>query len=342
MQKWLSFDDVLMDVQFTFSDSRKEVDISEWFCATHLNLPVISSNMDTVTNSTMANAMGEYGALSALHRFQSIEDNVKEFLASPVTTIGSFGLGNEEFERALALEEAGCNTLLLDVAHGACMKAVKQVKMLGELIRPEVNIIVGNFANARTINDFIYHLGRRDLVSAVKVGIGGGAACLTRKQTGHGRPTFSSVVDCVTTGIPVIADGGHRGNDDIIKSLAAGAKVVMLGKMLAGTEESPGEVIWTQDGEYQTAPGYKKYRGSASQESYEVQGKVAQHRVFEGDSYLVPYKGPVKNVLQQIEGGLRSALTYSGAKNLDELRDRVEFGEVTASGANESGAHGKQ
>lgn len=347
MEKWLSFQDVLLDVQFTHSDSRREVDISEYIFSHNFDLPVISSNMDTVTDVTMAKAMGLSGAGAALHRFQSIEDNVKQYLASPKTTIGSFGLGHEEFERAVTLGEAGCTTLLLDVAHGACMKAVKQVQALRTILSPDTHIIVGNFANSRTIDDFIYHLGNKHDISGVKVGIGGGAACLTRIQTGHGRPTFSSVVDCVKNyaGIPVIADGGHKTSGDIIKSLAAGAKMVMLGSMLAGTDETPGEVVYdypriTQDG-VDITQKFKKYRGSASQESYEVQGKVAKHRVFEGDSFLVPYKGSVLDVLQQIEGGIRSAMTYSGITTLDELRENAIFGEVSSSGAHESGAHGK-
>lgn len=331
MYKWLSFDDVLLDVQFTFSKSRKDVSTSQEFCGMNLDLPLISSNMDTVTSPELAHAMSAQGAVSSLHRFQSIEDNVKQFLASPKQTIGSFGLGAKELDRAVALSEAGCTTLLLDIAHGASIEAVSQVRKLREVLSKYDNIIVGNFANCKTIQDYIYYLGNPNYIQAVKVGIGGGAACLTRKQTGHGRPTFSSVVDCVRAGIPVIADGGHRGNDDIIKSLAAGAKVVMLGKLLAGTTESPGELIGS----------HKKYRGSASQESYEAQGKVASHRVYEGDSYLVPHVGTVADVLQGISGGIRSALTYSGATNLTELRERAEFGEVSSSGASESGSHGK-
>lgn len=381
MQKYLSFDDVLLSPQFSMVNSRADVDTSQWFCGTKLGLPIISSNMDTVTNSNMARAMNEHGATSALHRFQSIEDNVTEFKNSPNTTIGSFGLGKKELERAIELSYANCNTLLLDIAHGASMEAVNQVKALRLNVGIHKNIIVGNFANARSIKDFLYHLGNNN-IQAVKVGIGGGSGCTTRVQTGSGAPTFSSVVDCVRVGLPVISDGGHKTIGDICKALAAGAHTVMLGKMIAGTNESPGEVVrkvrlsndlflgpfeysgWETLSDIQllkeaTAlckhlPGprrnqvgvsiirYKKYRGSASQESYEVQGKVANHRVAEGESFLIPYVGSVSKVLQEISGGLRSAMSYSGAFNLDEFRERADFIEITNAGIVENSSHGRK
>lgn len=356
MQKYLSFDDVLLSPQFSMVNSRADVDTSQWFCGNKLGLPIISSNMDTVTNSTMSKAMHEHGATSALHRFQSIEDNVKEFKNSPNTTIGSFGLGKKELERAIELSYAGCTTLLLDIAHGASMEAVNQVKALRLNVGIHKNIIVGNFANARSIKDFLYHLGSNN-IQAVKVGIGGGAGCTTRVQTGSGAPTFSSVVDCVRVGLPVISDGGHSKIGDICKALAAGAHCVMLGKMLAGTDESPGEKITKREYKPTTCvenngkksfqseyydKDFKKYRGSASQESYEVQGKVANHRVAEGDSFLIPYVGPVSKVLQEISGGLRSAMSYTGAFNLNEFRERVEFIEITNAGIVENGSHGRK
>lgn len=351
MKKFLAFDDVLLLPQFSYINSRADVDTSQVFCGFKLGLPILSSNMDSVTNSKMANAMKTHGAGSALHRFNSVEENVREYLASPESTIGSFGLGAKELGRAINLAEAGCTTLMLDVAHGATMMAVNQVKALRLNVSSDVKIIVGNFASAMSIEDFCYHLGGRK-IDAVKVGIGGGASCLTRVQTGSGASTFSSVVDCVRTGIPVISDGGHRNPGDISKALAAGAKVVMLGKMLSGTDEAPGEVINCDHADYDTLMrhkelnlptkgSWKKYRGSASQESYEVQGKVAEHRVFEGDSFLVPAVGPVAKVLQEINGGLRSAMSYSGAMTLNDFRERAEFIEVTSAGAKESESHGR-
>lgn len=347
IERYLSFDDVLIKPQFSTIKSRKDVDLSVNFCDMNLKLGVISSNMDTVTGTEMAKAMIQNGGVGALHRFMSIEDNIKQFKSSG-NAIVSIGLGDKELERAEALYKAGAKVFLIDVAHGASMEVVNQTKRLSYIVGWDSKIIVGNFATGRTIKDFIYHVGSKHLVEAYKVGIGGGSACLTRVVTGCGIPTFGSVLDCASIGVNIIADGGMRNSGDIAKALAAGAKVVMLGGMLAGTDESPGDIIYgpsLSTGEYSTSdmvPKGKKYRGSASTESYEVQGKVAAHRSYEGDSFLVPYKGPVANVLQQIEGGLRSAMSYVNANTLDEFRENVEFIEVTHSGAAENSSHGKK
>jgi len=341
MKKYLTLDDVLLLPQFSNIKSRSEVDLSQFFCGMKLNLPIISSNMDTVTETDMAVAMSQNGAVGALHRFQSIEANVEMFNKSCTLfqfPIVSFGLGKHEFERALALSDAGADVLLLDIAHGACMEAVLQVKKLREKIKYK-NIIVGNFASCRSIQDFKYHLGQE--LDAVKAGVGPGSACTTRVKTGCGAPLFSSVQDCVKSGVPIIADGGIRASGDAAKLLAAGAKMIMCGKLFAGTDESPGKVIWTQIGNYEVEPRYKNYRGSASAESYEVQGKTSSHRTPEGDSFLVHYVGPVAGVLQQIEAGIRSAMAYVGASTLEDFQERAEFIEISSAGIVENGSHGK-
>lgn len=332
----LSFDDVLIVPRFSSVSSRKDVSLSQDFLGVKLDLPVISSNMDTVTNSTMANAMSDNGGISALHRFMSVEDNITEFKKCKKKPIVSVGIGIKELDRAIALHDNGAEIILVDVAHGASMNMVRQIKDLRTILGSNFKLIVGNFADDRSIKDLWYHLGDKNLVESYKVGIGGGSACLTRVVTGCGLPTFGSVRLCASLGVSIIADGGCKNSGDITKALAAGASTVMLGNMLAGTEEGPGDVIFTDNGIY------KKYRGSASTESYEVQGKVAKHRSYEGDSFLVPYKGSVSGVLQQIEGGLRSALSYVGATNLSEFRECAEFVEVTTNGMRESHSHGKK
>lgn len=358
MNKALSFDDVLITPSFSFIESRKDVDTSQLFCGLNLKLPIISSNMDTVTEYRMAKAMGDYGAIGALHRFCSIEDNMKMFTnSSPHHPIVSIGIGNKELERAEALYSVGANIFLVDVAHGASDIVVKQVKQLRNLLHHSAKIIVGNFATAEGIKEFNYYYGGQ--VDAYKVGIGGGSACLTRVVTGCGLPTFASIMDCAQLGVDIIADGGIRNSGDVAKALAAGAKAVMLGGMLAGTSESPGEVYSSINelANYSYLPSqpeikhyssdipygkvFKKYRGSASQESYQVQGKVAQHRTAEGDSFLVDYVGNVENVLQNIEAGLRSSMTYVGANYLSEFREFAQFVEITNNGLKESKAHGK-
>jgi IMP dehydrogenase len=329
MKKVLSFDDVLITPQFSTIKSRANVDPRVDFLGEKI-IPIISSNMDSVTGATMANAMHYVGAAGALHRFQSIEDNVKMFKAAPKSLV-SLGLGDTELERAAALMYVGANKFIIDVAHGASIEVVKQTKALRHIIK-DSHLVVGNFATGRSITDFFYHLGNKN-VQALKVSVGSGSACTTRMVTGCGLPAFESIIDCRSAGVPIIADGGIRGSDDLCKAIGAGATVVMIGRLLAGTDESA-----AQDGPL----GYKIYRGSASKESYEVQGKTASHRAPEGQSFFVPYSRAVADTITQLEAGLRSAMSYVGASNIEEFRERVEFVEITNGGAEESKPHGKE
>lgn len=172
--------------------------------------------------------------------------------------------------------------------------------------------------------------------------------CLTRVQTGCGIPTLGSILDCSRDHENIIADGGIRNPGDIAKCLAAGADMIMIGGMLSGTDETPGEVydrigiVDLTKKEGRVGPLVKKYRGSASKESYEVQSKEASWRTHEGESTFVEYKGSVKSVLQNIEGGLRSSFTYVGAENLEEFKRNTSFVRITHAGNIESGAHGKK
>ncbi|MDR0483652.1 MAG: guanosine monophosphate reductase [Alphaproteobacteria bacterium] len=334
MEKYITFDDVLIKPQFSRINSRRDVDLSTKIGELSLSLPIISANMDTVTNADMAIAMHKNGAIGALHRFSSIEKNSKAYKrvkAENADTIISIGLGDYEFERAETLINDGANILCIDVAHGAQIAVVEQYNKIASKHK-NVGIIVGNFATGDTVKQFRELCVREPM--AFKVGIGGGSACLTRVQTGCGIPQLSAVIDCVklnpTTAI--ISDGGKKNPGDIAKALSVGAVAVMLGSMLAGVDEGPGDIIDSL---------YKQYRGSASQESYEVQGKVAKWRTFEGDSFLVPYKGSIADVLQNIEGGLRSSFAYVGAKNITEFQAKADLIEISTSTIKENSAHGK-
>lgn len=351
MKTMLSFDDVLILPEYSEIKSRRDVNTSSFFLnkdfplgGYNLRLPVISSNMDTVTNSVMARAMVENGGVGCLHRFCSIEDNIRMFVdCDPNKPWVSIGLGDKELERAEALYRVGANIFILDVAHGANSEVVKQVREFRKLLHHSARIIVGNFATASGIESFNYHLGSE--VDAYKVGIGGGSACLTRVVTGCGVPTLASILDCASVGVDIIADGGIRNSGDFAKAMAAGASAVMLGGLLAGTDEAPGEFVNDSGypiSKYDNMKAYKKYRGSASLESYEVQGKVATHRTPEGASFLVPYKGPVRNVLQELESGLRSAMSYVGASTIVEFQENTSFIQVTNGGYLEGKAHGKK
>ena len=378
MKELLTFDDVLIVPQFSTIKSRKDVDLSfNGNGFPYITLPVISSNMDTVTESHMALKMIRYGAQACLHRFQSIESNVEMFLdsssyetgLSPRYPMVSIGLGEYELERAKILFNKGAYMFVIDVANGASLAVVEQVKALKEIIRDNGSIVVGNFATGDSVKTFIEYVGLS--VNGIKVGIGPGSVCTTRIKTGCGAPQLSSILDISNTlkktGLTIIADGGMRTSGDIAKALGAGAHLVMLGGMLSGTNESPGELAHEEardtysganvefltdsqltignknfPNRYEIKKSFKKYRGSASKESYEVQGKQASWRTVEGESTFVLHKGPVKDVLQDIEGGLRSAFSYVGAKNLEEFHNKVEFVKVTNAGHQESLPHGKK
>lgn len=346
MQESLTFDDVLIVPQFSMIRSRKDVSTAQAFAGDILGLPIISSNMDSVTGEHMARAMLEYGAQAALHRFCSIEDNIKMFKNSnfgPVKPYVSIGIGNAELERGEALFKAGAEHIIIDVAHGAAMHVVEQYDKLRELVKYNCQITVGNFDNAASIYTFNQHVRSQFEPDAFKVGIGPGSMCTTRIVTGCGGGSFTALQSCSTTGFPIIADGGIRNSGDLAKALAAGATTVMIGKLFAGCSESAAERTNIRvDHEFNIYKDFKKYRGSASLDSYKVQNKVAEHRAPEGEATLVPYTGSVKDTLTQLEAGLRSSMSYVGAQNLDEFRKKAQFVKVSTATSRESSAHGKR
>lgn len=334
--KYITFDDVLIEPKFSFVSSRKDVSINTTIGNLTLEVPVMSANMDTIFSIELAIALSKAGGCSVVHRFCSVEENVEicnRLSEANSTVIASIGITDNEYDRAEALINSGVNYLCIDVAHGAQMAVVEQYNKLIEKFGSNVDIIVGNFATGQSVQRFRELCIKEPM--AFKIGIGGGSACLTRVQTGCGVPQLSAILDCAKTNprSNLISDGAHRNPGDIAKAIAAGAKAVMLGFMFAGTDEAPGEVI---DGKY------KKYRGSASQESYEVQGKVASWRTFEGDSFTVPLKGPVEGVVQNISGGLRSALSYVGAKDLKEFSEYVNLIKISNLSYAENSSHGKK
>ncbi len=251
------------------------------------------------------------------------------------------GVGPGTDERIALLVEAGVDVLLIDTSHGHSEGVIERVKTVRKNY-PELQIIAGNVATAA---------GAKALadagVVAVKVGIGPGSICTTRIVTGCGVPQISAVADAVDalegTGIPVIADGGIRFSGDIAKALAAGAACVMVGSMLAGTEEAPGEVELYQ-GRY-----YKSYRGMGSlgamnqnhgsSDRYFQESKNAEKLVPEGIEGRVAYKGPIATIIHQQMGGLRSAMGLTGCATIEELNTKAQFVRVTSAGMGESHVH---
>ena len=353
MNESYSFDDIILLPQFSRVESRSQVSLEQRLLGSDVLSPIINSNMDTISSIEMSKVFNERKTISTLHRFQSIEDNVNQFKqVSNELVVCSLGIDLKELDRAEALSEAGCRLFLIDVAHAASIKTVKFYDALRRKFIHDFNtrIIVGNFATKRSIDDFLHHSSSTRKPDMIKVGIGGGSNCKPQVVTGHGLPLLSSIQDCVGTGIPVIADGGIRSSGDMAKALAFGASLCMVGSVLAGTDESPGEIldlktkdiIHTNNGYRSFDPLFfgKIYRGSASSSSYITQGKNSPYRASEGEERIVPLKGPVIDVLDELEGGLRSALSYSNAFNLNEFRENAKMTKVSMAGNIEGTPHG--
>lgn len=340
IRRALSFNDVLLVPRHTSVFSRSDVDLSTTIAGVRLSIPIIAANMSSVCGAEMALAMAGLGGLGIIHRMSTVTDEewmVRQVRESNGTQVGfSVGVGPDWRDRMDACKDHA-NVVCLDVAHADSNRVVDLLASYFVDYK-DYPLIIGNIATAdaaRRLKEVIparYHGS-----TALKVGIGGGSLCTTRIKTGFGVPTLQSVADVheVTDGAPeLIADGGIASSGDIVKSLVAGANAVMLGSLLAGTEEAPGELI---RGEYGTL--MKQYRGSASFSDKQKRGEVTRN--VEGESTLVPYRGKVADVIGDLLDGIRSGLSYGGAANIRELQDSVEFVEITSHGYGESLPHGK-
>ena len=338
MRRSICFDDVLLEPKYSDIKSRAEVDLSTPLTFDDKNiltLPIISSPMDTVTGLEMAIAMDNAGGLGVLHRYNTVHEQVamaeaiREF-NSDVRYAAAIGVTGEFEERACALYDAGCRIFCLDVAHGHHVLMKSALKTLRDIFGNTVHLMAGNIATLKAFND-LADWG----ADSIRVGVGGGSICSTRVQTGHGVPTLQSIIDCALSDrdVILIADGGIKNSGDMVKALAAGADAVMCGSLLAGTNETPGTTLRSDDGK----AARKIYRGMASHEAQKAwRGKVGS---IEGVSTTVPVKGPVADVLHDLEWGIRSGLSYSGARNLSDLRASVCFVEQTQSSQTESTPH---
>lgn len=335
MKNCLSFDDVLLVPKYSEILSRKEMSLkSNLSDDVVLEVPIISSPMDTVTESNMVLAMSNFGGLGIIHRYNTVlkqSSLVKASIKSGAKNVGAaIGVSGDYLDRATALYDAGARILCVDIAHGHHILMKTALAELRGVFGNSVHIMAGNVAT---------RAGYEDLAEwgadSVRVGIGGGSICSTRIQTGHGVPTLQSVMDCSFSEfygeVPIIADGGIKNSGDMVKALAAGADFVMVGSLIAGTNESPGETF------EKNGQTYKVYRGMASKDA-QINWR-GHYSSIEGVSSYVPLKGPVSNVLEEMVAGIRSGLSYSGACSVVELQNTADFITQTSSGINESGTH---
>ena len=332
MQKCLSFDDVLLVPKKSDIMSRSDIEIGTRIKRVNYSLPIISSPMDTVTEDAMAISMALAGGLGIIHRYNSIEEQaeiVKKVRQKTNNISIAVGASGDFLERALVATGEGANSICIDVAHGHHVLVERAIKTLKDNLNSDVAIIAGNVATAEAFED-LQDWG----ADAIRVGIGGGSICSTRIQTGHGVSTFQSILACsfVKRKSLLIADGGIKTAGDIVKCIAAGADFAMLGSVLAGTDESPGELIISNEGQNR-----KVYRGMASVEAQK--DWRGQARSLEGISTTVPYKGSVSKILDSLSRNIRSGFSYSGARNQLDFRNNAMFIQQSQSSRVESSTH---
>ena len=469
----LTFDDVLLVPKKSSLKSRKQANLfTNLTPKINLNIPIISANMDTVTESTMAISIARLGGIGIIHRFMSIQDQVievqkvkrsesiliddpvtispnsslfeakqlmaqydingilvtvdekpvgiltsrdmlfetdstqivenvmtKELITTPIGTsiekaqtilhenrieklpvidstgnlcglitsvdilkrkqfplsskdskgrllVGAaIGVKDDSIERAKSLVDAGCDVLVVDIAHGHSDLAIDTISDLRSSLG-DVEIIAGNVATPEGTEELI-----QSGVNAVKVGVGSGSICITRIVTGSGYPQLSALIECSDFAkkynIPIIADGGVRNSGDMCKALAAGASSIMVGSLLAGTDESPGFIINRPDGRYKMSRGMASLSAAIDRKARETnspkhslqQDDTLLEYVPEGVEALVSYKGSSSEVISKLVGGLRSGLSYSGANTISELVSNASFVRITESGLKESKPH---
>ena len=472
IRQGLTYDDVLLVPRYSDVRSRRDVDTSTRLTnRIRLDVPIVSANMDTVTEAEMAIALARRGGIGIIHRFNTIEQQVKQvqsvkrsesfviehpYTVGPESTVGhardlledhhitglpvvdihdklvgllssrdilfvhddarlvsevmtprdrlvtapmgttiteaedvlqthkveklplidddnrlaglitlrdilkrtlypesskddkgrllvgaAIGVVGDYIDRAVELVKAGCDVLVLDIAHGHSHNAISAARAIKSRLG-SVDLIAGNVATSE---------GTRDLIDAgadaVKVGVGPGSICITRVVTGVGVPQLTAVMDCVREAnrhdIPIVADGGIRQSGDVSKALAAGASTVMIGNMLAGTRESPGVVVVRNGRRYKASRGMASTAATLERRRREKPGWEGESDltdvVPEGVEGMVPFKGDVSEVLVQLVGGLRSGMSYLGARSLSEFQENAIFMQITGAGVSESQPH---
>lgn len=330
-KKAFTFDDVALVPQFNNVPSRTEPSLETWLTKNRkMQIPILPSNMDTVISEELADILLEQGSHPIMHRFAPfdvLEKWVKKYKEK--TFISS---GIQKIDEARKLLDLGPAGICIDVAHGHSDRMFHFIEEL-KRTHPDKEIIAGNVCTAMAYHDLV-NAG----ADAVKVGVGPGAACTTRMVTGFGVPQFTAIYECAKIAeklrVPLIADGGIRGSRDVVLALAAGASTVMIGKLFSMTTESAAPKRKSSA----SASGWEaKFRGQASEDfQNDYYGGLKSKTVAEGIDFWGPVSGSAEELIVLLLGGLRSGLTYGGARSIKELQRKAEFVEVTSSYIRES------
>lgn len=335
--KVFTFDDVLI-LPAESSMEPREADVKTSIArGFFLDIPILSAAMDKVSGVEMAIGLGKLGGLAILHRNNTPEEEVEMLKKAKKAGVKvGAACGPFDEKRALMLKEAGADVIAIDSAHGHNLNVVAGAKRIKKLIG-KTPLLVGNIATKDAAKELV------KFADGIKVGIGPGSICTTRIVSGVGVPQLSAIMDVLSVakkaGVPVIADGGIKNSGDIAKALGAGASAVMLGNLLAGTDEAPGRIV-TIEGKK-----FKEYRGMGSKAV--LQKGTANDRylgkskriVPEGVSALVEYTGTLEEVMNRLVGGLQVSMGYVGARNLKEFEKKVEFILVTSRSVKENRPH---
>ena len=339
LQEGITFDDVLL-VPAWSEVLPREVSLEGRFSRhVPLGIPFASAAMDTVTEALMAAAMARAGGIGVIHKNMSARqqaDQVAKVKGEGLQVAAGVGITPDVLDRVSLLVKAGVDAVVLDSAHGHSKGVTDALRSIKAAF-PALDVVVGNIATAQAARDLI-NAG----ADGLKVGIGPGSICTTRIVAGVGVPQLTAIADVASVAsgkVPVIADGGLRYSGDVVKALAAGADCVMCGSLFAGTDEAPGEV------EEVDGVAMKSYRGMGSIDAMQAGSadryfqKGAKKLVPEGVVARVPYKGPLADVLYQLEGGLRSGMGYCGAPDLEALHRYARFVRISPATVVENHPH---
>jgi len=325
MRKTYTFDDVALVPQFNNVPSRTEPLLETWLTKNRkIQIPILCANMDTAIGEELADVLLAHGSVPIFHRFTCVEQQQAWVKKYGENTFISCGI--QKIDETRALLDLGASGVCIDVAHGHSERMFRFIQEI-KRTHPDKEVIAGNVCTAMAYHDLV-NAG----ADAVKVGVGPGAACTTRMVTGFGVPQFTAIYDCAKIAeklrVPLIADGGIRSSREVVLALAAGASTVMIGKLFALTKESAAP---KRKAENFPSGLEAKFRGQASEDfQNNFYGGLKDKTVAEGIDFWAPVSGSAEQLLASLLGGLRSGLTYGGARSIKELQRKAEFVEVSS------------
>lgn len=322
----LTYDDILLVPQVSHIESRRQVDTSVKLGPYTLKKPIIAAPMDTISGETMIRTLGKLGALGTLPRGNTDDpehlerriDICRRLSKENIPCMYAVSLKNG-YSEAEELQKCGAKLIVVDIAHGGSIHAMKLAKRIKDEL--SMHVVLGNIVTYLELQEF-----KKYNIDIAKVGVGPGGLCTTRLVAGTGFPQLSAIFETIGEDIPIIADGGVKQPGDFAKAIAAGATAVMLGSYFAATIETPGEVT----------NGKKLVRGQASASYMNDNGIITdEFRAEEGTSVLLRLRGSVVDKVNDLMGGLRSAMSYAGASNIEEFQEKAQFCPVSNSALRE-------